>query len=180
VRVLLASAAILALFGGKALAEDRVALGAEELDGMRGGFELPGGQQIDFGAVVKTYVDGQLALQTRLSWTPQGVATAVEGGGVTPDLAAAAAAYGLKLDGASNGVLVPGEGGATAVLHDLGGERIAGVVINNASNRDIRQATEVTLNLPDFPQMSADFMSQRADLRLQDAVAAALRDTAIR
>jgi hypothetical protein len=43
-----------------------------ELSGMRGGFFTAGGAQFDFGASIKTMVNGQLALQTNLTWTPQG------------------------------------------------------------------------------------------------------------
>lgn len=43
-----------------------------ELSGMRGGFFTAGGAQFDFGASIKTLVNGQLALQTNLTWTPQG------------------------------------------------------------------------------------------------------------
>jgi hypothetical protein len=39
---------------------------------MRGGFFTAAGAQFDFGASIKTMVNGQLALQTNLTWTPQG------------------------------------------------------------------------------------------------------------
>lgn len=43
-----------------------------ELSGLRGGFFTAGGVQFDFGASIRTMVNGQLALQTNLTWTPQG------------------------------------------------------------------------------------------------------------
>jgi sporulation related protein len=43
-----------------------------ELSGMRGGFFTAAGAQFDFGASIRTMVNGQLALQTNLTWTPQG------------------------------------------------------------------------------------------------------------
>ncbi len=39
---------------------------------MRGGFFTAAGAQFDFGASVKTMVDGQLALMSTLNWTPAG------------------------------------------------------------------------------------------------------------
>ena len=42
-----------------------------ELSGMRGGFFTAAGVQFDFGASIKTMVNGQLALQTNLTWTPK-------------------------------------------------------------------------------------------------------------
>ena len=44
----------------------------DELSGMRGGFFTAAGAQFDFGASIRTMVNGQLALQTNLTWTPQG------------------------------------------------------------------------------------------------------------
>ena len=43
-----------------------------DLSDMRGGFFVAGGAQFDFGASIRTLVNGQLALQTNLSWTPAG------------------------------------------------------------------------------------------------------------
>jgi hypothetical protein len=46
----------------------------DELSGMRGGFFTAAGANFDFGASIQTLVNGQLALQTNLTWTPQGPA----------------------------------------------------------------------------------------------------------
>ena len=46
-----------------------------ELAGMRGGFFTAAGAQFDFGASIQTMVDGKLALQTNLQWTPAGPVT---------------------------------------------------------------------------------------------------------
>jgi len=42
---------------------------------MRGGFFTASGAQFDFGASIRTMVNGQLALQTDLKWTPAGPVT---------------------------------------------------------------------------------------------------------
>ena len=47
----------------------------DELAGMRGGFFTAAGAQFDFGASIQTMVDGKLALQTNLQWTPAGPVT---------------------------------------------------------------------------------------------------------
>jgi hypothetical protein len=47
----------------------------EELSGMRGGYFTAAGAQFDFGASVQTLVNGKLALQTNLQWTPNGAVT---------------------------------------------------------------------------------------------------------
>jgi len=44
----------------------------DELSDMRGGFFTAAGAHFDFGASIQTMVNGQLALQTNLQWTPAG------------------------------------------------------------------------------------------------------------
>ncbi len=46
-----------------------------ELAGMRGGFFTAAGAHFDFGASIQTMVNGQLALQTNIQWTPAGSST---------------------------------------------------------------------------------------------------------
>lgn len=46
----------------------------DELSDMRGGFFTAAGAHFDFGASVQTMVNGQLALQTNVQWTPAGPA----------------------------------------------------------------------------------------------------------
>jgi len=55
--------------------DDRAALSDNELADMRGGFLTAGGAQFDFGASIKTMVNGQVALQTSLQWTNTGAVT---------------------------------------------------------------------------------------------------------
>jgi hypothetical protein len=47
----------------------------DELSEMRGGFFTAAGAQFDFGASVQTLVNGKLALQTNVQWTPAGAVT---------------------------------------------------------------------------------------------------------
>ncbi|HEX5380486.1 MAG TPA: hypothetical protein VFW47_18040 [Phenylobacterium sp.] len=154
----------------------------DELDEVRGGLQTPTGVEFGFGAVVRTFVDGSLALQTRLTWTDNGPVEALEFGVPTADLAAKAASSGVVLqgDGELQGLLIPGDGGATAVAHSVSGAYIGQLVINNANNRDIRQSTEITLALPQFAQMQQAIAMQAVDLRLQTALGAALRDAIAR
>lgn len=46
-----------------------------ELADTRGGFFVAAGAQFDFGASIRTMVNGKLALQTNLQWTPAGAVT---------------------------------------------------------------------------------------------------------
>ena len=159
-----------------------VVLSLEQLDEVRAGLQLPGGTEFGFGAVMSTFVDGSLALQTRLTWTDMGPVETVEAGMLTPDLMAVAAAGGIWLQGrpAVQGLVVGGDGGVTAVVHSVSGEHLGHLVLNNANNRDIRQSTDITLDIPGFAQLQHDIAAQNVDLRLQTALGLALRDAAVR
>lgn len=156
-------------------------LSLDQLDEVRGGLQIPGGMEIGFGAVMSTFVDGSLALRTRLTWTDAGPVEVVEAGQLTPNLAAAAAAGGITLAGGPTveGVVVAGDGGITAVVHSITGVHIADMVFNTASNREIRQSTAITFNIPAFAQMQQDVAFQAMSLRLQDAVSAGLRNALV-
>lgn len=181
-RALAITAALLAQTG-VALAqpaglEDIPPMTRAELDQTRGAVLLPNGFELGFGALVSTFVDGELALQTQLTWTEAGPQTQLNAGAYTPDLAAAAAANGITIGGDLQGLLTPGAGGATVVVHDLTDGRLGNLVINNASMRSIRQTAEVTLNVPQLDAMQRQ-MSQQSQLRqLQNSLGFALRDAA--
>lgn len=161
---------------------DAQVLSLDQLDEVRGGLQLPSGAEFGFGAVMSTFVDGSLALQTRLTWTALGPVETVEVGMLTPNLTAAAAAGGITLQGGPTiqGLVVGGDGGITAVVHGVSGQHLTNLVINNANNRDIRQSTDITLDIPGFAQMQQDIAAQNVDLRLQTAMGLALRDAATR
>ena len=125
----------------------------------------PIGLDIGFAAQVRTYVDGQLALETKLAWTDQGPQIQRSG-----DLAATTA-QGL---GAGWSAVLPGaEGGQTQILQDLSQGRIASVIVNSASNRDIRQQTDITLTLPQLAQLQQQVAAARFAANLQAAMALA-------
>lgn len=161
---------------------DAQVLSLDQLGEIRGGLQLPSGAEFGFGAVMSTFVDGSLALQTRLTWTAVGPVETVEVGMLTPDLVATAAAGGINLEGGPTvqGLVVGGDGGITAVIHSASGQNFSHLVINNANNRDIRQSTDITLDIPGFAQMQQEIAAQNIDLRLQTAMGLALRDAATR
>lgn len=59
----------------EAMLDNKTALSDDELGDIRGGFLTAGGAQFDFGASIKTMVNGELALQTSLQWTDAGAVT---------------------------------------------------------------------------------------------------------
>lgn len=160
-----------------AAAQEGPPLDTVELEREVGGFQTPTGLEIGFGAEVRTYVDGKLALQTRLTWTDTGAVqttTAADGGDVS-----GAAGAGINIGGApGTGLFVPGDNGGTVVLHGLDSNHISGLVFNTADNREIRQEVNVALNVPNLTQFQKDVAGQKFDLRLHDAVARALEGAA--
>ena len=162
------AAAFLAFVAGPAWSQSADPLKDVELHELRGGIATPLGFDIGFAASIRTFVDGTLALETRLVWAPDGLQTQSLPGTPQPGVILGAA-------GSSPG---PVAGGDTRILHDLMENRVASVVINTASNRTIRQETDITLRLPQLPQMQQQMAFDRMASTLQNAVGAALSDSA--
>lgn len=144
-------------------------LSDEELSGLRGGFITTNGFTFGFGVVIRSYVNDQLALQTRLTWTPTGPVTEQIRGdapGLT-DLASAMTSLlnsGIDLrglSGTSGGVaLVSGEG-ATALIHNVTTGQLQNLIVNSASDRNLRQDMELNLYLPDLAAMQTASSAQQ-------------------
>lgn len=168
---------IAAFVAGPVAAQDGPALDTSDLEREVGGFQTPSGLEVGFGAEVRTYVDGQLALQTHLTWTDQGAVQTTTAANGSTDLSGAAGA-GIHIDGApGTGLFLPGDNGGTVVLHGLDSDQISGLIFNTADNRDIRQEVNVTLNVPDLTQFQKDVLGQKLDMRLQDNISRALENT---
>jgi hypothetical protein len=147
------------LGGQPALAEPAPPLDEAALAGQRGGLATPMGIDVGFGASVRTYLDGSLALETRLTWTEQGVQTER----VFETDQAKAASAGGRAPTANPVLIAPG----ASVLHDLTENRIASVVLNTGNDRTIRQETDVTLTLPQLPDLQQRIASERLGQALQ-------------
>ena len=135
-----------------------------ELDASRGGFLAADNLAFQFGAVMRTYENGALSLQTQLVWTPEG--TAMEqslGDGVT------------QLTGADLGRVAAGEAYQTAagaiVVHDLDQGRLVNLLVNTDSGRTYQQDLEITLVLPGFGALQEDMGQRLTGLRLTDELA---------
>ncbi|MFI4967042.1 MAG: hypothetical protein ACHP9T_16955 [Caulobacterales bacterium] len=137
-----------------------------DLADQRGGIMTPIGIDIGFAANVRTFVDGQLALETTLTWTDQGPVT-----GTTGALAAAPVA---GLPGGLSALLPGLSGGSTQILQDLSNQRIASVIVNSASDRNIRQDTDITLTIPQLQALQHGFAASRIASNLQGVLALSL------
>lgn len=167
-------------WGSQAIAQAvPIPMGDTELQGERGGFLTANGIRLDFGAIVRTFVEGQLALETRLTWTTEGAVTeqttgnAIAGAVSLADGAATAAAGGLNLSGladGSSGLVFADASGATALVHNLMNGHIENLVFNTGNNRDIRQEVHVNLALPDLPAMQQGYGMDRLGSQLSQDI----------
>lgn len=137
-----------------------------ELAAQRGGVMTPLGIDLGFAADVRTSVDGHLALETRLTWTDHGIETQRTG-----DLAGVAG----QSAGRFTAVLPGVGGGQTQILQDLTNGRIASVILNSASNRNITQETNIRLTLPQLSQLQQQVAAGRLAATLQGALGLALQ-----
>lgn len=156
-----ACAAAAVMFAPRAMAQETPAFDLEpiadsELGDLRGGLFVIEGITFDFGAVVRTTIDGKPALETRLTWTPDGM--------VIEDLSTLTAGalpglngWGLDLSDAS---------GMTLVGHRLMGGELQGFILNAGDNRNISQDMEITLTLPGFDAIQRDILTDRLGMRI--------------
>jgi hypothetical protein len=154
---------------------DRVqALDDSALADMRGGFFLAGGAQFDFGASVRTMVNGQLALQSTVKWTQGGpMVQQAAGPGTTPIPPVQLAQLFGGNAGAQMGVSVPASSGSTAVLANVASGQIQNVLLNTASNQTVTQNTDVLLTIYNLPQLQQQIGQQLLSSRLANDMAAA-------
>jgi hypothetical protein len=131
-------------------------LADEELADLRGGLLFAGGIAFEFGATVRTTIDGQPALETRLTWTPDGIVVedlSTLTGGPIPEFSG----FGLNITDAT---------GTTLVGHRLLDGELQGFIINTGDNRDIRQEMDITLTLPGFDIVQRDMLTDGLGFRI--------------
>ena len=158
--ILLAIAAQPALAEPPAAVEEALGdlepLTGQELGDLRGGALFAGGFAFDFGAIVRTMIDGQPALETRLTWTPEGA--------VMEDLSAIAGSPLPDFDGF--GLNIIDASGSTLVGHRLLDGEIQNFIVNSGDNRNIRQDIDITLTLPGFAEVQRGMSIDRQNLNL--------------
>jgi hypothetical protein len=134
-----------------------VAMSDEELAAAHGGFDW-GGMSITFGADIRTFINGQLALQTLVNWTASGSSTQTTvGAGLTQATVAdlQSGAGGLSLSALAGGTPVYlTNGGQTALMQGSAGA-LQNVLVNNAANLQALQQTNATINVGNYASFAA-------------------------
>lgn len=143
----------------------------DEMDDLRGGFEV-NGMQIGFGAVVTSYMNGVPVLTTQLTWTDAGAIveqTMADVGQRLEDLTPEARAT-LGVDGLddASGIVISDAAGVTALVHNITDGALQNIIINSATGRDLAQDIDVTLTLPGFDAIQDSLVLERFGIRLTD------------
>ncbi len=175
-RLLLATAVALAAFASPAVFQPAVAreqLTDEEMDDARGGILVAGNVAFEFGAVMKTYEDGVLALQTQVNWTAAGQqvtqtlgpdVSAGELGALNP--ASTATLAGLTK---STPTSFTTSDGAT-LIQQIAPTQVLNLLANTGSDHTYQLDTAVTLVLPGFASTQANMVQDLAALHIAQEV----------
>ena len=145
----------------------------EELASLRGGFSWQG-VEIGLGAEVRTYLNGELVLQTNINWTAEGAQTTqlVSGALTSADAAQLQAGIlssgGITMRVGQETVFLANQG-QTAILHRTDGA-IQNVLINRASNIEARQEIDAVLDLENFGSFQQDIVNTRIGNSLGEMV----------
>ncbi|GAA0486629.1 hypothetical protein GCM10009096_31790 [Parasphingorhabdus litoris] len=136
----------------------------EDLDKLRGGFVV-NGLGVNFGADIRTYVNGELLLQTVLNLNDDGAhTTQTAAAGLSP----------VDVSSLQNGVLSTGNirmkvgdtpvyllnNGQTAIVHETS-NGVQNMLINTASGFEAVQEVDATLNLSGYENFNSELMMDR-------------------
>ncbi len=145
----------------------------EDLDKLRGGFVV-NGLGVNFGADIRTYVNGELLLQTVLTMNDDGAHTSqTAAAGLSP----------VDVSTLENGILSNGSirmkvgdtpvyllnNGQTAIAHETA-NGVQNMLINTASGFDAVQEVDATLSLSGYESFNSDLMMDRIGNALNDVV----------
>ena len=163
-----------------------------QLANSRGGF-MVAGVNVNFGAVVKTVVNGSVVLETQLTATNGGVVAVQSGPATTsatpipgsPQLNVQVVG-GTKAGGGSYvpgqnaasvftaGVIITGPGGTSEAVSSFEPSSIVNAVSSNASNQAITQQVEINVTLSDFSALQSQIQFSQLGTKITNGVQSAL------
>jgi hypothetical protein len=158
----------------------------------RGGF-MVAGVNVNFGAVVKTVVNGSVVLETQLTATNDGVVAVQSGPATTsttpipgsPQLNVQVLG-GAKVGGAtpvpgqnaadvfSAGVIITGPGGTSEAVSSFEPSSIINAVSSNASNQAITQQVVINVTLSEFSALQSQIQFSQLGTNITNGVQSAL------
>jgi hypothetical protein len=165
--ILIAVCLLLGLQAARAETAPSAVLSDSELGDIHAGFLDPNGLSISLGAVMKSFVDGNLVLQSTMAVNASGITTTqLLGEGALPLSPAEMAALPAA---ARVGAVVAGAGGTTSFVHSLSDNGLTNMVVNTANGRNILQNTAITVTIPNLQALEqqatlAGFATQLHDM----------------
>lgn len=159
------SALLMSAAAPSAVASDSYAgsprISADELRSLRGGLSIAG-MDIQFGATIRTMVNGTLAAETVLTLNNNGgmdrTTTVADGSLLTPVSGNSADLAGAGVDLAAlknaQGFVIKDAAGLTAALNDITLQHANNIVVNTEPGRDIQQIVNMQLAVQNFTQVS--------------------------
>lgn len=143
---------------------DAAPLSDTELAAQRGGFTVSG-VEVRLGAEMRTYMNGELVLQTVVNWDQGGATTTQTVSGALSQSSMDALRAGFSTGGAAQMKLggTPvflANDGQTAILQRTDGG-IQNIILNTANNVALSQQTTATLDLAGYGAFQDNIMAMR-------------------
>jgi len=175
--VLLAEALLLFGWQNFAAAAERQTLDDSELSGIRAGYADPNGLNVSLGAVMKSYVDGRLVLESTMNIDAGTINVSQQIGAGAQPLSTTASS---PLPMGAAGAVLAGPGGATTFLHGFSDRGLSNMVINTANGRDIMQSMAITVAIPNLQQLQQQAALAGFATQLHDMLGSSLLNAAPR
>lgn len=152
----------------------RQSLDDSVLDGIHAGFADPSGLNVSLGAVMKSYVNGALVLESTMTVDAGSINFNQQLGAGAQPLATTASS---ALPMAGSGAVLAGPGGATTFLHGLSDRGLSNMVVNTANGRDIVQSMAITVAIPHLEQLQQQAALAGFTTQLHDMLGSGLINT---
>lgn len=142
-----------------------------EMEDLRGGINIAG-IEIGFGATVTSTLDGVPVLTTQFTLTDAGAIlrqTLLANGESLSSLTSdQRAALGLNGFSGLDGVVIQGQGGGTAFIHNAATGTLQNIVVNTADGREITQTIDISLQLPGFDLVQQSMMLEHFGMQISE------------
>lgn len=149
----------------------------EELAGQRGGFAFRGAE-ITLGAEIRSYLNGELVMQTNVNWSAAGaqmsrtVSAALSPAGAEALQAGILGNGGLSIRSGQGSVFLANNG-STAFIQRADGS-LQNIIVNTASNVDLRQEVDARIDVRNAQNFLSGVRFERVGSALSQMIGGAM------